>query len=385
MGGLEVTVARSVEEVERLRPAWEALRPRTLDAHVDVLLAVLRSRAEAERPHVVVAERDGEPVAMLVARLEDRLAEARFGYATLHRARLRCLTVVHGGLAGRPDALAEAEPLLVAELLRALREGEADAAFFHKLALGSSLHEHAVRLAPGRRRQRFLAVDRHWTRALPATYDELMATLPRRKMLERYARKLAKDLGDRLTVERYRSPEDLDRVLSDLETVARHTYQRGLDAGFNAEHDRELVRAGLRGGWFNAWVLYVDGEPRAFEHGDIHEGVYFLGGKGYDPEWAQRRVGNFVGLRVLRDLCEDPDVGSIDFGFGDAEYKRELGDHSWDEADLTLYAPGARATAVNALHSAVVGADRLARRTVGAERAAQVKRRWRALRTPATT
>jgi CelD/BcsL family acetyltransferase involved in cellulose biosynthesis len=383
MSGLDVRVARSVEQLEALRGAWGAMGFHTLDANLDVFLAVLRSRGSARRPHVLVAERDGSPVAMLAARLEDRVAEARFGYATVHRARMNCLTVVHGGVAG--PGRAEAEPALVAKLLSALAVREADAAFFHKLEVGSSLHRAALRLTPASRRQRFLAVDRHWVRRLPPSLDELLATVPRRKTLQRYARKLQRELGDRLSVQRYRSPGDLERVLADLEAVARRTYQRGLDAGFNAEADRELVRVGLEGGWFNAWVLYVDGEPRAFEHGDIHGGTYFLGGKGYDPEWASRRVGNFVGLRVLEDLCTDPDVHELDFGFGDAEYKRELGDHSWDEADLTLYGPTVRATAVGALHSAVVGADRVARRAMGEEGVARIKRRWRAIRTPATS
>lgn len=358
-----------------MRGAWDRMAFGSLDAHPDRFLAVLRSRPEVVRPHVLLREHGGEPEAMLVARLEDRVAAARFGYATVHRARLRCLTVVYGGAAG-------AEGDLVGPLLDALRAGEADIVFFHRLPVDSALHREVVRLAPGRLRQRFPPRDRHWTRALPESFDAFLETLPRRRSLQRYARKLGRELGDRMTVARYQAPEDLERVLADLEAVAATTYQRGLGAGFSAERDRALVALGLERGWFNAWVLYVDGEPRAFEYGDVHAGTYHLGGKGYDPDWAQRRVGNVLGLRVWEDLCTDPSVESVDFGFGDADYKREVATHGWDEIDLTIHAPTVRGLTIAVLHSAVTGADRLARRVAGRERIAQIKRRWRARRTP---
>ena len=73
----------------------------------------------------------------------------------------------------------------------------------------------------------------------------------------------------------------------------------------------------------------------------------------------------------------------MDFGFGDADYKRRLANRHWDEVDLMVYGAGPRAVAANVGRSAILGADRLARRAAGQDRIARVKRRWRALRTPA--
>lgn len=354
-----------------MRDAWERMPLGSLDAHPDRFLAVMRARDEVLRPHVLLRE----PDTMLVARLEDRVAAARFGYATVHRARLRCLTVVHGGTAGEPADL-------VALLLKALRGGEAQAVFFHRVPVDSPLHRAVLGAAPAARRQRFAPGGRHWACDLPESFEAFLETMPRRRSLQRYARKLTRELGDRLTIARYRAPEDLPRVLADLETVAVRTYQRGLGAGFAVDRDRLLVQVGLERGWFNAWVLYVDGAPVAFEIGDIHAGTYRLAGKGYDPDWAERRVGNVLALRVWEDLCTDPAVRAVDFGFGDADYKRDVATRGWDEVDLTIHAPTARGLSLSLGHSAVTGADRLARRAAGRERIAHVKRRWRARRTP---
>jgi CelD/BcsL family acetyltransferase involved in cellulose biosynthesis len=340
------------------------------------------ARDEVHSPYVVVGERDGVPVALAVGRLEDRTAEARFGYATLHRARLRTLTVVHSGLVG--DASDPVVAALAEALLAAIADGEADALFFHKLALDSPLHRAVLDAVPSVRRQRFLAVDRHWTRELPDRFDAFLSSLRRRKHLKYYARRLDKEYGERLTIERLRRPEDLETLLADLEAVARRTYQRGLDAGFHADRDREVVRAGLAAGRYNAWVLKIDGAPVAFEYGELLDGTYHLGGKGYVPELADKSLGNYVALKVLAELIGAGEARRIDFGFGDADYKRSFGDDGWDEADFTVYAARPRPLAINALHSAIVAADRAARRAAGKERVAKVKAWWRSRRVPAT-
>jgi CelD/BcsL family acetyltransferase involved in cellulose biosynthesis len=376
-----VRVARESAELDELRDAWLALEPRSIDALPDVFGAVLDGRDEVLGAHVAVAERDGRPVALAVGRIEDRTAEARFGYATLHRARLKTLTVVYGGIVGAAED-AEAVDALARSLVGAVDGGEADAVFFHKLALDSPLHRAVLRAAPPRRRQRFLAVDRHWTRELPDAYDAFLSSLSRRKHLKYYMRKLDKEYGERLALTRLHRVEDLERLLADVEAVASKTYQRGLDAGFHAERDREVVRAGLAAGRYNAWVLSIDGAPVAFEYGELFGGTYFLGGKGYVPELADKSLGNYVALSVLRELIGEGSAQRIDFGFGDADYKRSFGDGGWDEADLTVYAARPRPLAINALHSAIVGADRGARRVAGRDRVAKVKSLWRSRRVP---
>lgn len=380
-----VRVARTPAELAELRDAWLALRPASIDALPDVFDAVLAGRDDVSGAYVAVAS-EGDaaaPVALAVARVEDRVAEAKFGYATVHRARLKTLTLVHGGVVGEAGAeRPEVVDALARALVAAVDAGEADALFFHKLALDSPLHRAVERATPRRRRQRFLAVDRHWTRALPGDFDAFMKSLSRRKHLKYYSRRLDKEYGDRLTVTRLHRPEQLDTLLADVETVARTTYQRGLDAGFHAERDREIVRAGLEAGRYNAWVLAIDGAPVAFEYGELLNGTYHLGGKGYVPELADKSLGNYVALKVLAELIGGGEAQRIDFGFGDADYKRSFGDAHWDEADLTVYAGRPRPLAVNALHSAIVGADRGARRVAGKDRVAKVKSLWRSRKVP---
>jgi Acetyltransferase (GNAT) domain len=375
----QIRSARSVADAEALRATWQAMGFTEAETDLDRFLAAVREDG-AVRPHVLVAEHAGEPRAMLLSRLEHRDVQARFGYATLHSARLNCLTVPHGGGAG--PGRAEAEPRLVAALLGELDSREADSVLFRYVDVDSALFRDACRMAGVMRRPYWLAVEPHWTCELPGSYDEFLARMPRRKSALRYARKLEREFGERLEVRRYTSVEDLERVLDDLESVAGRSYQRGLGVGFDAARHGGLVRLDMERGWFDAWILYVDSVPRAFEMGTTYQGTYFLAAKGYDPEWASQRVGNYVALRAWRDLCEDAAVRHVDFGYGDADYKREAATAHRREADLMIHARSPRGIVTNALHSSVTGADRMVRRLAGKDRVARVKRRWRDLRTP---
>jgi hypothetical protein len=85
---------------------------------------------------------------MLLGRIEHRDVQARFGYATVRRAWLNCLTVLHGGVAG--PGLAEAEPRLVAALLGALGGKEADGVLFEYVDVDSALRPpRELRRVPG--------------------------------------------------------------------------------------------------------------------------------------------------------------------------------------------------------------------------------------------
>jgi CelD/BcsL family acetyltransferase involved in cellulose biosynthesis len=376
---LSVRVCRTIEEVEALREHWAGFTHP--DADLDVFAQVIRDRDDIVRPHVLVAERDGLPVALLAARLEECELPAKFGYATVLRPRLRRITVVTGGVAGDTGACDE----LAEELLAALKRREGDAIALQRIEVGSPLHRAVTDRAANGSRQRFAASAPHHVMDLPASSDELLPALSKsvRDNLKRYSRKLEREYGDRLVMRRFDRPEDIDTMVADLETVAATTYQRGLGAGFTAEHDGPLARIGLDGGWFRAWVLYLDGAPVAFEIGHLCGDSLIISAKGFDPAHGRRHVGKVLQLYLLQDLCDDPAVKVLDFGFGDAEYKQKLATRTWEDTDVLVFGRTARALRAVAGRTVVLGADRLARRLAGADRIASVKRRWRDRRTPA--
>jgi CelD/BcsL family acetyltransferase involved in cellulose biosynthesis len=125
-------------------------------------------------------------------------------------------------------------------------------------------------------------------------------------------------------------------------------------------------------------VLDIDGTPAAFWDGSIHGRTFFIGSPGYDPAYARHRIGTWLQMRMMEDLCAREDVRALDYGMGDAQYKRSFGDECWMDAVVHVFAATPRAVRANVARTALEGTTRTARRAlarVGAEE--RVKRVWR--------
>ena len=374
-----VKVARSFEELEQLRPAWESFSMHRVDADPDFFTAYAETSPAVVRPHVIELDHGGEPAGLVVGRLEDTVLRAMVGYKAVYRPRVRLLTVAHGGItgAGSPGLAHES----VEQLLAALRANEADAALLPGVRTDSPLFEAARTLPPSLCRQRPLSRNTHWKLVLPESMEAFTASLSKRtrQNTRQYANKLQKEFGDRLTLETLSASGDADRIFADLGEISAKTYQGGLGVGFeDTPARRRITTLGLERGWFRAYVLYVDGSPVAFWPGYAYNRTFFTGTPGYDPALAEFRLGTYLLLRVIEDLCTDPAVDEVDYGFGDADYKRRFGTESWEEADVLVFAPRFKGIRVNLVRTAIVGSAQAARAavdTIGLT--AALKKRWR--------
>lgn len=359
---------------------WTDLGVEHPHAQPDFLLEVCARRDEVISPYVVVLDRGGEPAGMAVGRLEDVRLSTRLGYREVYRPRVRSISLVAGGLVARDEE--RDEPALVGLLAGALRAGEADVAGIPGTPIGSAAFA-AARNSPGGLARPLAPAPRaRWRVALPDSPEAFLAERSARwrQQLRRKERRLAERYGDGLRVDLMRERDDLDRVLDDLEAISAGTYKRGLGVGFErTPEQRALVRLGLERGSYRAWVMSIEGRPRAFVDGYAHGGTFWLGTLAHDPSEEQRplSIGTLLLARVFADLCRDPDLDRFDFGPGDADYKQRFGDERVDEADLLLFAPRVRPIAVNATRSSVLLAGRGARRVLGGDRSRRLKRAWR--------
>ena len=382
---LEPVVARSVEEALALRDAWQALPIGGPHADLDFYLAVVDEREEALAPHAVLLLDDGVPSALAAMRLEEIPLVATLGYREVYRPRVRALTLVPGGVAAADPSV---EHELAHYLLRSLEDGEADVLSLPSLRSDSELSATVHSAAGPLRRSHFAEIRTHRRLHLPATFDEFLASRTKKvRSGVRYdTKRLDQRLGDRLRVDRLHAPDDFERIFRDLVRVAELTYQRGLGAGFaDTRERRRLTKLSLERGWFYAWVLYDEETPVAFWQGNVYRRIYHSGTTGYDPAYRTDRVGIYLLMRVIEDLCRIPDIDILDFGFGDADYKRHFSDEAWSESDLVVFAAKPRPLAINATRTAVMGSAYGLRR--GLDRLGltdRVKAAWRGrLRTSA--
>jgi Acetyltransferase (GNAT) domain len=376
VSGTRVTVARTIEAVEDLRDTWEALGPERLTADFDHHLTVLRHAPGVIRPHVAVLERDGTPTALAAGRVEEVNLTARLGYKTVLRPRVRALTIAQGGLLG-VDAEA-AEPLFAA-LSGALAEDGLHVLRLRLLDVGGPVYDLA-RKRPGLLVRQHLGMQvERWRARIPATFDEYLAarSSKTRSNVKRYAKRVESRFGDGVEFRTFRTPDELEELMRDTRAVHVKTYQHGMAAGLKGtDLERRLRMLAAERGWFRGFVLYLDGAPAAFWHGTAYRGVFYTGPTGYDPAHRDLRLGTYVLGRMVEQLCGEVDW--MDFGSGDAEYKRHFSDESRLEEDVTVFAPRPRPIAINLAQTTVRGASRASKSLLARSgRLGSARRAWR--------
>ena len=373
-----VTIARTPAELEALRSVWSTLPVRNLDSDLDHFLTVVRADPQTLRPHVLLVQRDDAPPLLVVARLVRQRFPLRIGYLDLGAWSAPTLVVSFDGVVGAETEADRREALAV--LTDQLRTREAEAVLLQKLEESSPLVQTvAEQVHPWLRRRQPTVL--RWFLVPPASLDELLQQRPSRSR-QRIRRELAtfrRNFGDRAQIRRLDLPEHQHRLEPDLDEVDRRTYQRGL--GLRDGHDdleRQLRRLALEQGWLRAWMLYLDDRPVAFWWGMLYRGVLAPGSTGYDPDHAHDGVGFFTMMQMFADLCGQPDVTEIDFGYGDAEYKQRFANASSPTCDVLLFGPRPRSLLLEAGVAGTASLSRLAGAV--AERsglARSLKRRWR--------
>lgn len=379
MSALEV--ARTFAEIEALRPLWESLQSPFVTSDLDFILTFVRHTPQKTRPHaVVVGGKDGDPIGLISCRVEEIDLPARLGTKVVMKPRVRSLTATYGGFMGTVDEATA--PRFLDALFSSVEPGEVDVVRLRMLRTGSPVHTAAVAGAPLLRRQRFARRMVHWQARVPGSLDEYLAgrSKRRRETVRRYSNRLERAYGEDARVEVFRSRDGIDRLVADSSLVHHETYQHVLGVGFSDRQvQRKLIELSMDRGWFHGYVLYLRDAPAAFWHGTAYKGVFGIGATGFDPAFADDRPGTYLLMRMIGDLCADESVETLDFGFGDAEYKRHFGDESWTEEDVVVFEPRVRPVALNAAETALHGATRAARGTV--ERAGGLSRLRRLQRT----
>jgi len=378
---------RTMEEFDEVCAAWEPA-PNDPDSDPRVNMAIVSSRPEFVRPHVIVVYSGGHPCSMLLGRLERTRLDLRIGYFRIRPQATR-YAFEHGGPRG--DGSESVCRLLIQELCRSLKSGEADLATLGSKRSGSPFYG-LVRQIPGLLMRDIVRQEQvHHYLALPHSSEEFYSSLgaKRRGQIRRQQRQLYGAFPGTVSVNTYSSESEIDEVAPRLESVASKSYLRALDVGFRDTPEmRFQLRLAAKHGWLRIFLLQVAGNPVAFWICELDRGILRSCYLGYDPELGKHSPGMFLITSVIEQFCSGAgeQAGAVDFGLGDAQYKLVLAKSSWSDGNPFVFAPSFRGLWLKLIVTGATAVEILARALLSRAGAlSKIRKRWREIARKSST
>jgi hypothetical protein len=367
-----------MEMLEPLRPVWEQWQNHP-NADFDFYATVIKSRPNVVSPVAFTVFDENAPVALAVCRLEKAKLPLSFGYMEIPGIKMLQLTVVYGGIMGTWDEIKA--KLFLDHLRDWMRRDRVDAVHFTAMRHDHPIYDAVHKFTPSLLRNFVLKNNPHWWTDIPGSEEVCPIKMKgrHRTQLKNKERKLSDYCGGNTLAKRYQASEEVASFCTDAEKIAQTTYLRGLGKGFyDNEEMRNRLDLAARRGWMRGYILYANGRPCAFWLGTMYQTVLYLDYTGYDSELKEFTPGHILFLKMIEQLRETEEIHGIDFGFGDADYKKRFGDRNWEESDLYLF----NATPSMVLANCALKATEFARSV--AEKAmkrlslfASIKKQWR--------
>ena len=332
----EILVARTAKGIDAIRKIWENMQSHP-NSDIDFYLSVIKSRQNIISPYVMLLKHNGLPITLLLGRVENYPFSLNFGYKTIYTLNIRTLIIIYEGILG--DNSYENCHLLFNELLHSFHNEKINLIFLSSLKNNSNFYNIYTEVNYFFR-DHVPVPNSHWRMAMPDNMDEFykMRSRKHRYWLRRITKVLDKDFMGNTQIKVFFKKDDVDTLCNDVEQVASKTYHRGLGAGFiDSIETRKMFAHLTEKSKLRAYILYINDKPSAFWIGRQYNNTFYLAYTGYLREFEKYELGTILFLKMLEDLCATKKNNYIDFGFGDAPYKKRFGDTNWQESSVYIF------------------------------------------------
>jgi CelD/BcsL family acetyltransferase involved in cellulose biosynthesis len=321
------------KQTERL-----CLRPRRLEH--DLMWLARTYHGEHATCGAIALYRDGALVNYLPFRLRDAKLRLRLGDVTVVRLPFRALQLYGDAIVG--------ENADVASACAALSEIGLP---YDGLTLEETPTRSAIWRALKQSNKKFLVFERsrtpHYVIDLPSSYADYFQQLSQktRTNVRRGARQLEARLGH-WEVRKFTAPENVLGMVQLIEPIAIKTFHYHLLGQDLTTSNEQLIRnltIHAQQGWLRGYVLVGNNRPVAYVIGYLVNGCFQYELIGYDPEFANASPGIVLLAQIVEDLINTGTANLLDFGAGDASYKRLFSNRLYEDGELlvcrrTLYA-----------------------------------------------
>ena len=181
---------------------------------------------------------------------------------------------------------------------------------------------------------------------ITGTHSDYLQRLSKkhRHELARKVKKFRKFAGDRLTFREYRRSDEMEEFHTLALSVSERTYQERLlqvglpkDDEFRRETEKLAASDAIR-----AYILSFEDRPIAYAFCCAKQDALIYETTGYDPDFRQWSPGLVLLAFMLENLFTEGRFSLLDFGGGDAQWKRSYGNIQTRCADIYYFRPTMR-------------------------------------------
>lgn len=358
---LSVQVHRDLQQLDAGVAAFWKRKQWHPYGDIDLVTREHRDRMEQGEPYLLAIRDQEEIISCVIGKIMKVPLKLQFGYKVAAGPALTTLVVHRSGFIGRWQHPLYA--LVLKHWREVLASGVADAVQLRAIPLDSPLHAIAHKAVPFLRRSHFEVVQEYWLLTQIHSFEDFLESRRTVKRNYKYcANRLNRLFSDKMEITCYCNLAEMGLMLEHSEAVSRQTWQRTL-GGLSILDDKYRSRYEFyfSKGWCRGYIFYIEKTPVAFLHGIIYKGVFYAENMGYDPTYGNLGFGTYLLLHVIKELCRDMSVDTLDFNVGNSEAKRPYCNSSFKVSEILLFAPGMRLWPVIFLHLMAQGSHELAK------------------------
>jgi hypothetical protein len=335
----QVLVLTSVEELEVVRGFWQKNQYFPY-SDIDHYIYELKNDPDIIRPHVVVFLKNNQPELLVAGRITRTCFNWKLGYINLASQKALSLEIIQGAIIGKITDLALR--LSIGQILETLQKGEADVAVFMEIEADGEVNKSLSAASPSYSKDLTPELLTHFKLKLENSYDEYFKGRSKntKKIIKNYANRLEKKFPNKIKLRCYKTPEEVDRAITDADSIAAQTYQRRIGVSLKDTPElRSKWNFLAKNGWLRVYVLYLEGKPCAFWSGVVYRNSYVSVFTGFDPDLSYYHPGQHLLIRMIQTFCANGQVKQIWFGQGEADYKRRFSNTCATQLDIFLFSP----------------------------------------------
>jgi hypothetical protein len=335
--GFSVRLLKTENEIEEIRPFW---KKHQWHPYTDIDYFLFSSTVEDHFicPNILVFYQNEIPVLLIIGKIRDKILNWKLGYKNIFKSQVRLFEVFYGGIIGDFQVFA---PSLIADtIIQSLKNCEADVLLLNHLKLTDPLYIFLNNHGNWFFKDFYNYANLHRKLILPDSFDAYyqQSSKNKKKKIRRVINKIDKKFKNKIVIHPISLDDDIEQKIEHIEHIAKFTYQRGLGVGFfdNRETRKKLFFT-LNHKTMKAYILYINDEPVAFQVGYLYKGCFYSSSTGYNSAYGLYSPGLYLIIKIIEELCLNPDCQSFDFGFGDSEYKRMLSNEVWQESNYFIF------------------------------------------------